>query len=307
MLKYTISHISDLHLPIIKTPKYKELFNKRIIGFINWHLNRKNNHNDNIIKDLINDLKKQGSDHLIVSGDLINLSLEDEYINASKILKKISIPENISVVPGNHDSYIKIDFDKSIFHWKDHIGTDTVLLNYFKSKKNPFPYLKIRNDIALIGLSSAIPTMPFMCYGKIGKDQLKNLEDILIYLSKKNYFKILILHHPIHKIGPFNYKGLLDNNELIKLLDDYNIELLLHGHLHRDSITYLKTKNSIIPCFGTPSSSKINKKEKQTSYNKYEIYKINDKWNFNAYRRVYRSDTNKFTQEKINLNEIKIK
>ena len=30
-----------------------------------------------------------------------------------------------------------------------------------------------------------------------------------------------------------------------KLLDDYNIELLLHGHLHRDSITYLKTKNSI--------------------------------------------------------------
>ncbi|MBT6223463.1 MAG: metallophosphoesterase [Rhodobiaceae bacterium] len=306
MLKYSISHISDLHLPIKKKPKYKELFNKRIIGFINWHLNRKNIHNDNIIKDLINDLKKQGSDHLIVSGDLINLSLEDEYINASKILKKISIPENISVVPGNHDCYIQMDFDKSIIHWKDYIKTDVVLSKYFKMKKNTFPYLKVRNEIALIGLSTAIPTLPFMCYGKIGKDQLIKLEDIFIYLSKKNYFKILILHHPIHKIGPFNYKGLLDNDKLIKLLDDYNIELLLHGHLHKDSITYLKTKNSIIPCFGIPSSSNVNKKAKQTSYNKYEIYKMNDEWNFNVYRRIYKNDINEFTQEKIELNEIKI-
>ncbi len=306
MLKYSISHISDLHLPIKKKPKYKELFNKRIIGFINWHLNRKNNHSDNIIRDLINDLKKQGSDHLIVSGDLVNLSLEDEYINASKILKKISIPENISVVPGNHDCYIQMDFDKSITHWKDYIKTDVVLSKYFKMKKNTFPYLKVRNEIALIGLSTAIPTLPFMCYGKIGKDQLRKLEDIFIYLSKKNYFKILILHHPIHKIGTFNYKGLIDNDKLIKLLDDYNIELLLHGHLHKDSTTYLKTKNSIIPCFGIPSSSKVNKKTKQTSYNKYEIYKMNGEWNFNAYRRIYKYDTNEFTQEKIELNEIKI-
>ena len=199
-----------------------------------------------------------------------------------------------------------MDFDKSIIHWKDYIKTDVVLSKYFKMKKNTFPYLKVRNEIALIGLSTAIPTLPFMCYGKIGKDQLIKLEDIFIYLSKKNYFKILILHHPIHKIGPFNYKGLLDNDKLIKLLDDYNIELLLHGHLHKDSITYLKTKNSIIPCFGIPSSSNVNKKAKQFSYNKYEIYKMNDEWNFNVYRRIYKNDINEFMQEKIELNEIKI-
>jgi len=301
MLKYTISHISDLHLPMNEIPDYKELFNKRIIGLINWHLNRKNNHNENIIKDLISDLKKQTYDHLIVSGDLVNLSLENEYINASETLKKINIPENISLVPGNHDHYIKMDYDRSIFHWKDYIQTDELLSNNFKMKKDAFPYLKIRNDVALIGLSTAIPTLPFMCYGKIGKDQLKNLEDIFIYLSKKEYFKILILHHPIHNVGPFNFKGILDNNKLIKLLNNYNIELLLHGHLHRDSITYLKTKKSIIPCFGIPSSSKISKKEKQTSYNKYEIHKANNKWSFNAFRCIYKNDTKRFTQEKIDL------
>ena len=70
-------------------------------------------------------------------------------------------------MPGNHDAYTKggavrllSEFDPWMRGDKD--GAHPL------DETERFPYIRIRGRVALIGLSSAVPTAPFMATGKLG-------------------------------------------------------------------------------------------------------------------------------------------
>ena len=294
-----ICHISDLHLPIEKKPTLLQLFNKRIFGFLNHTSKRKNIFKLENLDLIFNDINKSNDIHTVLTGDIVNLSLEDEFSSASQLLDHHFTDEALSVIPGNHDAYIKVDYKRSMSYLK----------KYFNKQNNsidqePFPYLKIINDIAIIGLSSAINSPPLMCWGKMSSKQINTLEDMLKSINGNNYFTIILIHHPVHKYGFMNLKGLLNRKQLLETITKYNINLVLHGHLHREVYNFIKTKDKFVPCIGAPSSSKM--LNEKISYLQYKIWKKDDKWNFSVYRRLYDNSEKKFKTQDITKSTINV-
>lgn len=288
-----ISHISDLHLPMENRPTFPQLMNQRIFGYINHSSKRKNIYKLENLNIIFDDITKTDNSHTVLTGDIVNLSLEDEFRSASQILNHHFRDQDLSFIPGNHDFYINVNYEKSLSY----------LEKYFSKRNNPslnqdpFPYLKVINDIAIIGLSSAVVTPPLMCWGKISNKQINDLKEILRSIDSNNYFTIILIHHPLHKYGLMNLKGLLNREELLKTISKYNVNLILHGHLHNEIHNLIKINDKLIPCIGAPSSSRI--MNNQISYLQYKIGKKDDKWNFSIYRRSYNISIKRFISEDI--------
>ena len=282
-----ISHISDIHLPIIINPNFHDLFNKRLIGFINYLSKRRKIHDIESLKVIFDDIISNPDEHTVLTGDLVNLSLRSEFERVSDFLGNYFPKEKLSIIPGNHDNYVKCSYEDSMY----------LLRRYIENKLNInqnslFPYLKLINDVAIIGISTAVTSPPLMSWGRISEIQLNDLNKILHSISKNNYFTIVLLHHPLHKFGFLNFKGLLNKHSLIRLLNGFNVNLLLHGHLHTESQKKISLGDVDVPCFGAPSTSKVD--DNKLSFLKYHIDKVNDIWTLKVYRRSYIMQTKKF-------------
>jgi len=76
---FRLAHLSDPHLGSLPRPRLSELAGKRALGFVNWHRKRRELHRADVLAALIADMRSFKPDHLAVTGDLINLSLEKEF------------------------------------------------------------------------------------------------------------------------------------------------------------------------------------------------------------------------------------
>ena len=162
-----IGHISDLHILSIKNVKFYNFLNKRMIGGTNLYLNRKNEYKIEFVEKLIDDINKKELDFLVITGDITNLALPSEFEKAVELLNKINIPkENIIIIPGNHDNYLKSSYKKKLFenYMKPWLKNDIKL-----EKNENWPVFRILNDILITGFSSSIPSCPLCSAGKISK------------------------------------------------------------------------------------------------------------------------------------------
>ena len=48
-----------------------------------------------------------------------------------------------------------------------------------------FPFLRRRGPLALIGVSTSVPSLPLMAIGRVGADQLQRLETMLTIAPAK--------------------------------------------------------------------------------------------------------------------------
>ena len=72
----------------------------------------------------------------------------------------------MTIVPGNHDAYVRAPRRIRSAHWGDYMRGDD---------DGTFPFVRRRGPLALIGLSSAVPTPPFLATGRLGDAQLAQL------------------------------------------------------------------------------------------------------------------------------------
>ena len=105
-------------------PRLAQLAGKRGLGFINWQRKRKNIHRPEILDAITRDLKTCPLDHIAVTGDLVNLSLPDEYARARQWLETIGRPADVTVVPGNHDVYVRGVEQAPAKFWGDYMRGD---------------------------------------------------------------------------------------------------------------------------------------------------------------------------------------
>ena len=103
-----IAHLSDCHIPPLEHVKLKHLLSKRTFGYINWHRHRKFIHLKGALDKLVVDLKGAGADHIVCTGDLVNIGTPYEFEKASIWLQELGNPDTLSLVPGNHDSYVNM-------------------------------------------------------------------------------------------------------------------------------------------------------------------------------------------------------
>ena len=241
---FVLAHLSDLHLA--SRPRLAELIGKRGLGFINWQRKRKYIHRPEIADAIVRDLKGLAPDHIAMTGDLVNLSLDDEYRRARAWLDALGPPHDVTVVPGNHDVYVRAVVPSPAAYWGDYMRGD--------DGREGFPFVRRRGDVALIALSTAIPTGPFMATGRLGERQLAELADTLD--KTRGLFRIVIIHHPPLSPAKRYLRRLTDAAGLRRVLAEHGAELLVHGHDHRRALVWLDGPDgSKIPAAGVPSVS----------------------------------------------------
>src|SRR5215472_253146 len=104
---FVLAHLSDPHLGPLPTPRLAELVGKRATGFLNWQRKRRLIHRGDVLARIVADLKAQAADHIAVTGDLVNISLTGEYAPALAWLASLGSPRDVTLLPGNHDAYIR--------------------------------------------------------------------------------------------------------------------------------------------------------------------------------------------------------
>jgi len=260
---FVLAHLTDPHIGPLPAPRLADLLGKRALGFINWRRKRGAIHRTDVLDAIVGDLKAHAYDHLAVTGDLINIALEAEFEPARAWLESLGAPDDVTLVPGNHDTYVRATATQALRDWGAYMRGDDL---------ESFPFVRRRGPVALIGLSSALPTPPFMATGRLGGDQLARLDTALAALGRAGAFRVVLIHHPPVSKPSRYFKRLTDSAELRSVLRKNGAELLIHGHDHVRNLVWLDGPKAPIPALGAPSASAIaNGTDEPAAYNLFEI------------------------------------
>jgi 3',5'-cyclic AMP phosphodiesterase CpdA len=276
---FTLAHLSDIHLSPVPHAKRRHLLSKRILGYVNWHRGRKYVHKREILDLLTRDLLERNPDHIAVTGDLVNLGLPEEFLKAAEWLRHLGPPHEVTAIPGNHDAYVRLHPDKSTRHWRPYMRANEAGEALFPTPKTGFPFVRRFGDIGIVALSSAIPTMPFIAAGRIGKAQREYLASALDTLAREGLFRVVLIHHPPLPGQSGWQRGLRDAKKLREVLREHGAELVLHGHNHEQTVRELDTVSGSAIVVGVPSASEaVEGRAPAARYNEYTIEKRDNGW-----------------------------
>jgi len=297
---FTLAHLSDFHLSSLNKLKVRDLLNKRIFGYAKWRLRRRSEHSPVVLEALVRDLQITGPDHIVVTGDLTHLGLPVEFREARNILHSLGSPSKITVIPGNHDAYVRTDWDSTFGLWAEYMVSDRPFLSG-ESKPDShkiFPSLRIREFVALVGASTARPSGLFLAVGSVGQLQLRELERILAETGQQRLFRVLLIHHPPLP-GMVSWRKRLTDHEALRLiLARQGVELVLHGHSHRGSLGHVDTVMGKAPTFGVTSASSPGRTTKRRA--RYQIYRLKKNpqgWEIVVSVRCYSPPSESFVEE----------
>jgi 3',5'-cyclic AMP phosphodiesterase CpdA len=269
-MAFTLAHFSDPHLPPLPKPRLRELAGKRALGYLNWTRNRHRYYRREVLDALVGDLQAHAPDHIAVTGDLVNLALSAEFAPARAWLQTVGRPDHVTAIPGNHDAYVRATRHRFVDSFGEYLRGD-------EPAPDAFPFLRRRGPVALIGLSSAVPTAPFMATGRLGRAQIDALERVLVSLATEQVFRVLLVHHPLRSDS--RPKRLTDSAALIALLRKHGVELILHGHDHIHSTMWFDGPDGKIPSIGVPAASALARgRHPAAAYNLYEIERDGNAW-----------------------------
>jgi 3',5'-cyclic AMP phosphodiesterase CpdA len=186
-----------------------------------------------------------------VTGDLVNLALEAEFPRARDWLEGLGDPDHVTLVPGNHDVYVRATAQHAGRFWDSYMRGDA---DAAQSSLGRFPFVRRRGPVALVGVSSALPTFPLLATGKVTPGQLKRLADVLYRLKQEQVFRVVLIHHPPAGAGHWQ-KRLVDAAAVRDVIQKFGADLVLHGHDHLHTVEWLQGPAGKIPAVGVPSAS----------------------------------------------------
>jgi 3',5'-cyclic AMP phosphodiesterase CpdA len=279
-LVFTLAHLSDTHLGELGLPRLDLLLSKRLLGLLSWHLRRKAIHEGPVLAALVTDLHAARPDHTVVTGDLVNISLPEEFARAAVWLKDLGPPWDVSVIPGNHDAYVPIAWDRSLALWADYMSSDGA-----DGRAHPaagpadFPFLRRRGPLAIVGVTTAAPMPPHSAAGRIGADQMGRLAGLLAQTRQEESCRVVLIHHPPLPGPAADRKQLLDSAPFRAVIAAEGAELILHGHTHCSGLAQLPAPNGSVPVVGVPSASaRPSHKKDHARYHLYRITREGADW-----------------------------
>ena len=293
---FALAHLSDLHLSSLAGVSPRALLDKRILGYISWQLRRRHEHRTDVLDALRADLQAEQLDHIAVTGDLTHLGLPQEFREAANWLARLGRPEAITVVPGNHDAYAPEEWRETFAQWTAYMQGDAA--GTLTDADDAFPSLRIRREVALIGLSTARPTAPFLATGRLGERQLSRLDRMLEQTAGAGLFRVVLLHHPPAAHTVRWRKSLLDAAALREVLARRGAELVLHGHAHFSAAAYLDPAGGRNLAIGVPSASAIGDDvDRYATYHVYRIARRDEGWRLRVSVRAFSLDRGRFVSD----------
>ena len=206
------------------------------------------------------------------------------------------LPDQVTVIPGNHEAYVGQQWSAQLSAWAPYLISDD------RQGSSPtgelFPSLRIRGKVALIGLCSARPSLPFLAVGSLGDKQLGILAELLQETGKAGLLRVVLIHHPPVS-GTIKWrKRLVDNSAFAEVIARFGAELVLHGHTHAETFAELQTPAGKVPVIGAPSASELNpRSERCAKYNLYVIKRTGVGWNIKMFVRGYSEASGQFDEE----------
>ncbi|WP_425069414.1 metallophosphoesterase family protein [Reyranella sp.] len=247
---FTLAHLSDPHLPMPQA-RVVDLLGKRATGYFNWWRNRVQLHRPEALAGLVADIRKQAPDHIVLTGDLVNVSLPDEFARASKWLEGLGTPDRVTIVPGNHDVYVATQWRESLGRWGVYIAGDG---QPPAADFKVFPTLRRRGPVALVGLNSGLPKPPFFATGTLGEAQIASAEKLLAELGREGLCRVVMIHHP-PLTTESRFKRLTDAAAFQAMIRRVGCEIVLHGHNHRSEVARIMGPQGAVPVVGVTSAS----------------------------------------------------
>jgi 3',5'-cyclic AMP phosphodiesterase CpdA len=277
---FVFAHLSDPHLSPVPVPYPWQVFNKRFTSYLGWVLRKRHIHSPVLLETMLADIRGFEPEHIVVTGDLTNIALPAEFIAARRWLEDIGSAADVTVIPGNHDACVRIDWHHSLAHWAQFMSGSREAGGREAPPSSPgdFPFVRRRGAIAFVGLTSAVP-MPVTgtpAAGRLGAQQIAGLRKTLTALGREGLFRVILIHHsPLLEVSI--RKALLDAPDFIDVLADAGAELVLHGHLHQSDFEEIALPGGAIPVIGVPSASARPYRGRPAA--RYHIYRLSGRRN----------------------------
>ncbi len=283
---FRFAHLSDWHATTLAGGGLARFRGKRLSGFASWALRRRHHHSPAILEAAFRDVQSLAPDRILVTGDLTHVSLPAEFAVARTQLERLGPPEQVFLIPGNHDCYVPVAPALGWDRWAPYLRghhpdeVDAELAPLLTPPPAPgaaprhadYPTLRIVDRVALIGLCSVIPTPIFRAGGELGALQLERLRALLDTLGRRALFRVLLIHHPVHPGGEPTRRALWDGDAFRQVLATSGAELVLHGHKHLRRVHFLDGPGKPIPALGVPSASEVGSRpERQAQYHVYAV------------------------------------
>lgn len=291
MSVFSLAHLSDLHLgPLPLGAARRHFALKRSIGVFNWRLNRHRIHSMAAANAVAADIVASAPDHVALTGDIVNVAARDEFTAAAAWLQGFGDPRWISFVPGNHDTYVRMDWQHGLSHLAAYMQGDmnVALAQSSPQIATPFPYVRLRRNVALIGLSTAVPQPLHRAAGLLGRTQVESLAFLLSDLRERGYARVIMIHHPPLPGLAKPRKSLSDAAPLRDVLEAHGAELVLHGHNHEHMLNTLNSRFGQVHVLGVPSASLVaSEHHPVAAWNLYRIQRQAGRWLIDVSVRSY--------------------
>ena len=281
---FRLAHISDVHLGPLPHFRKRDLMSKRITGYLNWRRNRAKSLGNAVLATMIDDLHATKPDHIAMTGDLVNLSLDAELPAARLWMEALGEAKNVSYVPGNHDAYVIGALQKTTQNLADFIGDADEPL---------FPSLRVRGDVALIGVNSARATPVFIAAGHVSDRQMQALKLVLEETGRQGLCRVVMIHHPPVRGAASRSKRLYGIRKFQRIIKVAGAELVLHGHTHLPTLNWIsgpdKTK---VPVVGVSAAAQSpGGKRPASGWNEFEIEQVETGFSIQLVRRQISGDS----------------
>jgi len=290
-LHFSLAHLSDVHLgPLPAAWAFHNFKLKRLIGAANWARKRRNLHNPDITAAAVDSIHAARPNHIAFTGDLLNISALEEFTRGQEWMEKFGSSTDLSFVPGNHDAYVKVPIEEGLVRFSPWMMADGV-----KDGALQFPYVRLRRNVALIGLTTALPQALHKAGGTLGEHQLGNLPPLLESLQSQGFYRVVMIHHPPLPGLASPRKALTDAAELQAILKDKGCELVLHGHNHRTMENWFETRSGPAVAIGVASASGTPQGHHEAAgWNLFRIRRQHGRWQATITRHHWNAATGRF-------------
>jgi 3',5'-cyclic AMP phosphodiesterase CpdA len=264
-VRVRICHFSDLHLPLTRSVPPHRLVGKRLLGYGNIRFLRGKTHKLDAFVRLLEGLVSERADFVVMTGDVTNLSLPFEFLEADRLFREAGLsPENTLVIPGNHDRYtmgadLGAAFEEHMAPW---------LPNGF-SRGEGYPIVQTVGPIVIAALDTAVWRAGTRDAGRVAETQMERMIDLLNEDSARACWPVIAMHHPPFRRREVFYKnfmsGLVGADKLTQALSGRSATVL-HGHMHALS----RRRIGELDVIGVPSAS--NDKGDEIRQLAYHVY-----------------------------------
>ena len=219
------------------------------------------------IKKCIEEINLLHPDFVIITGDLVFGQLYPfeytiEYKKCYDMIQLFDVPTFL--VPGNHDGYNRILEDGLLF-WESYFGP-----YYYSFDYGPAHFQAINSYDMNKWYRLTILMVPLNWGGSISDEQLQWITNDLIEHQESSLIFQFMHNNPIWETrgDSLMLKEFTNRENLLSLIDFYDVDMVFSGHEHIDSVT---TQNDTIFVTTTTPESEIRVSDGYWGYRLIEV------------------------------------